>query len=188
MPESIVPEAFQTYPTHRFIGIVEAPAAADRVIAGLDRLGLRDDLWALTGHDATHALDPEGVEHGLWARVVRAVQKLGYEAQQLVEYDDAAQAGAWVLAVQLTPGAEQKDAVRDLFAAHGGRNLRFFGTFGIEDVLLNAPVTAAAVFAVEDAAARQEEAVAVAEIAADGAAARAMVSEGSPLTPAAPTG
>lgn len=195
MPPIQLPESFQTYPTHRFLGIVEEAEGAESVIQGLETMGLHHQLWVLTGDDATHLLDPEGVEHGLWARLARIVQKLGYEAMQLAEYADAGRAGGWVIGVQLTPGADHKDEVRDLFARFGGRNLRFFGTFGIEDVLLNAPVTQAAVHAVEDEAARVEE---VGKVAAEGAqdrvAARDMVDEGAPVVagegiapPTAPT-
>lgn len=169
MPVAIVPETFQAYPMHRLLGIVHDSEAADRIIEGLDELGLSKDLWVVTGNDATQVLDPDGAQHGLWARLVRAVQQLGYEAMQFAEYEAAAQAGAWVLAVQLTGAEDQKNAVRDLFARHGGRNLRFFGTFGIEDVHLNAPVPAVSVAETKEA--KREVKLAAAE----------MVSEGGPV-------
>lgn len=182
MPPIRLPESFQTYPSYRFLGIVEEVEGAEAVVRGVESLGLHQQLWVLTGSDATHVLDPEGVEHGLWARLARIVQKLGYESMQLAEYNDAALAGGWVIGVQLAASGEHKDEVRDLFARFGGRNLRFFGTFGIEDVLLNAPVTQVAMHAIEDEAARVEEVANVArEGAEDRAAAREMVDEGAPV-------
>ena len=77
---------------------------------------------------------------------------------------------------------EEEFRVLDKVADRARQDVRRRNVVGIEDVLLNAPVTQAAVHAVEDEAARVEEAGKVAaERAQDRAAARDMVDEGAPV-------
>jgi hypothetical protein len=173
----MIPSSFHAYPSQRVFGIIDDGIDVDAMVAGLAHLGVDEDLWVLTGFAATRALDPQGSEHGIFAWLVRAVQKVGYESEQLIEYDNAARAGAWVIAVQLNAGGAMRDEVRDLFARHGGRNVRYFPTMGIEDMHLNAPTTAA------DAAADDLAATELANeraVAADDLATAALATESAP--------
>lgn len=134
MPQIQVPDEFVAYPTHRMLGIVDTDAAADAVIAGLARLGLAHDLWVLTGSAAQEALDADGRSHGWMAWLTRSLQKIGYEHDQFKQYEEAAAAGAWVISPQLDADATHKDEVALLFVRYGGKQVRYLGRMGIEDI------------------------------------------------------
>ena len=131
-----MPEEFTTYPSNRVLGVVDGDAEADSTIAKLSEMGLGDDMWILTGTAANKALDSGGDNHGWFTSLVRTVQSIGYETEQLKQYEEAALAGAWVIAVKLDDDSS-KEAVATVFANHHGRQVRYLGSMGIENLHRN---------------------------------------------------
>jgi hypothetical protein len=134
MPTPIVPKTPAEYPTHRLLAVLDTDLTADAARIELEQLGVTDGLWVLDAQGARRALDSEGKQPGLWHTLTRLVQSLGYEADQLAQYEALADAGAWVLAVDLSSDPEKKDAVVSALKRNQAHTIRYFGPLSIENL------------------------------------------------------
>ena len=91
---------FYHRPTYHVVGLLteqsEVPALSQELAsAGIDLAAVE----ILCGEQGARILDAHGRYHGLRARVVRAFQDLGYDAQTLTIYDEALRHGDLLLHV-----------------------------------------------------------------------------------------
>jgi hypothetical protein len=67
--------AFIGYPTGRLLAVLDDPAAARDAVADIVSSGIAaDDVLLLSGPDDARRFDGTGTGHGLWSRLLRAVQ------------------------------------------------------------------------------------------------------------------
>jgi hypothetical protein len=78
-------------------------------------------------------LDPTGKEHGLLARVQRAVFHWNEEDKYLRRHVEDILAGHFVIMV-LAKEPEKREKVRDILKSHGGRFIKFFGNWAIQSL------------------------------------------------------
>jgi hypothetical protein len=78
-------------------------------------------------------VDPTGKHHGFLGRVTRLVQKLGDTQRDLDEYQEALEAGKFIVAVRVKEDFA-KEQVANLIRAHRGHNLNYYGYWLIEDL------------------------------------------------------
>ena len=91
---------FYHRPTYRVVGLLTEQSQAPALPRELASAGV--DVAAveiLCGEQGARILDAHGRYHGLRARVVRAFQQLGYDAQTLAIYDEALRHGDLLLHV-----------------------------------------------------------------------------------------
>jgi hypothetical protein len=117
---------FYHRPTYHVVGLLseqsEVPAISRELApAGIDVAAVE----ILCGEQGARILDAHGRYHGLRARVVRAFQDLGYDAQTLAIYDEALRHGDLLLHVPARPADRYRIAA--LLQRHGVHDVGYFG-------------------------------------------------------------
>jgi hypothetical protein len=82
----------------------------------------------LQGETGACILDLDGTEHGRWAHLVRAVQKLGTASNERENYAAALRGGESVVIVPVRSRGEV-DSFARVLVEHGGRRVIHFGRF-----------------------------------------------------------
>ena len=85
----------------------------------------------LCGEKGAERLDVPGERHGFLAKVYRTVEKMGVESKHLQEYESELIEGHFLLAVDVS-GEEERAQVSNIFKAHGGHRVTFYGRLTIE--------------------------------------------------------
>jgi hypothetical protein len=125
-------------------GFVVRPKNAVLAIVASDRL---DDCAAalaavgvdlsrvdvLQGQAGADILDFDGTEHGLWAHVVRTLQKLGSASNERENYARALRDGQSVFIVPVLGHAEA-DACARVLHEHGGRRILHLSAYVAEQL------------------------------------------------------
>lgn len=127
--------SFIGYPTGRLLCVVDDPARAREAADELVALGVaRDDVAVLSGPDDARRFDGTGAGHGLWSRLLRAVQfTLMDQLPDFAWYEAAAREGRAVVAVRV-PGAEQRRRVVDILERAGAHFMNYFGRLSTEEI------------------------------------------------------
>jgi quercetin dioxygenase-like cupin family protein len=131
MPHTDQPD-FSSYPTDHVVGLLETPQQAAAAVDDLTATGRfsEDDITLLCGPEGRARLDTSGARRGPLGRVLRILQHLGPEHEQLTRYATAIDDGALLIAVNSgTPG---KDLATRLLTAHGARDLNYYSHHTIE--------------------------------------------------------
>jgi len=106
----------------------------DEVSAALADAGADlSQVEVLQGEVGARILDYEGTEHGRWARLVRAVQKLGTASNERENYAAALRGGESVVIVPARERSEV-DAVARVLVGHDGRRVIHFGRFTTDQI------------------------------------------------------
>ena len=87
----------------------------------------------LCGERSADILDSEGKNHGFIAHVVRIVQGLGEEPQQLERYDEHLRRGHFVVSLQVSETHSKEDIAQTL-RQHGGEHILYLGPLIIEEL------------------------------------------------------
>ena len=130
-----------TYPTEKVVGVAPDRSTLDAVREALSSTGVADDrIEVLSGSSAHEELDPDAGEDGPLASVVRLVQKaLGDEAVRLDKLNDAVEAGAYVVQVDLAGEDDDareadKRAIGHALVDAGANDVAFYGRWQIEEL------------------------------------------------------
>ena len=126
---------FYHHPTHHLVGLLteksEVPAIR-RVLesAGVDLAGVE----ILCGERGAAILDEHGLYHGLRGRIVRAVQRLGYDQETLETYDEALRHGDLLMRIPAPPVDRYRIAA--LLQLHQVHHMGYFGREWFEQIPL----------------------------------------------------
>lgn len=162
---------FIAYPTNRVVGTITDAAAARRAVDALAAAGFAPDaIDVLHGKQDLHRLDPTGEEHGLFARLQRALINAasGSEIKHLNYHVDDVRAGKSVLMV-VAPDDRSRDRAAAILHTHGAEFVGFYGRWAYQSIPGGAATPAA----------QQHQAY---DIALDGATSRVRFEEGVATT------
>ena len=117
---------FHHRPTYNVVGLLteksQIPAiSAELRSAGVDIAGVE----VLCGEQGAQILDKDGRYHGLRGRVVRTLQRLGYDQETLEIYDEALRDGDLVLHIPARP--EDRRRIAALLQRHQVHDVGYFG-------------------------------------------------------------
>jgi hypothetical protein len=116
---------FYHRPTYHVVGLLtdksQIPAiSAELQSAGVDVAGVE----ILCGEQGARILDKDGRYHGLRGRVVRTLQRLGYDQETLEIYDEALRDGDLLLHV---PAHHHRRQIAALLQRHQVHDVGYFG-------------------------------------------------------------
>jgi hypothetical protein len=127
---------FIAYPTNRVVGTVTDVDAARAAVDALAGAGFaRDAIDVLHGEQDLHRLDPSGEEHGVFARLQRALihAAAGSEIKHLNYHVEDVRAGKSVIMV-LAPAGRSRDEAAAILHAHGAEFVGFYGRWAYESM------------------------------------------------------
>jgi hypothetical protein len=107
--------------------LAESTAALAKVGVDLTRVDV------LRGEIGAHILDFDGVEHGLWAHVVRTLQKLGTASNERENFAWALRNGESVVIIPVHSYVTA-DTYARILEEHGGRRIVHFGKHAAEQL------------------------------------------------------
>jgi hypothetical protein len=124
---------FLTYPTNKVIGILSTPEELHAAVTELNNAGFqKEQVQVLCGEKGAERLDITGERHGFLARLYRFVEKFGdMESKHLSEYKSELLGGHFLLAVDV-PDEDERTQVLNIFKAHRGHRVNFYGRWAIE--------------------------------------------------------
>jgi hypothetical protein len=124
---------FISYPTDKIVGIIDDPADLEAALRDLTAAGFTtDDIEVLTGEEGAHRIDVEGDKHGVFACIVRSIQKLGnYESAHLKRHEQELLAGHFGVGVTAKK-EEDREKVREILKSHNGHFINFYGTWAMQ--------------------------------------------------------
>jgi hypothetical protein len=117
---------FYHRPVYRVVGLLTDKSQIPAISAELRSAGV--DVAAveiLCGEQGARILDEHGRYHGLRARVVRALQRLGYDGTTLAIYDEALRNGDLLLHVPAGPA--ERRSIAALLQRHHVHDVGYFG-------------------------------------------------------------
>jgi hypothetical protein len=117
---------FYHRPVYHVVGLLSQTAQLPAISAALQSAGV--DLAAveiLCGEQGAHILDEHGRYHGLRGRIVRSLQRLGYDQTTLEIYDEALRHGDLLLHVPAPPADRYR--IAELLQRHQVHDVGYFG-------------------------------------------------------------
>jgi hypothetical protein len=130
------------YPTDQVVGVLDDPDRLDQLLSDLRDAGAGDDRITVLRGGEEAELAPDPSEGGAITKVVRTAQKvLGDEAERLNVLDEALEAGAVVVGVQVAASDDDEDArdtelseLAGAFRGAGARDIAFYGEYQIQQL------------------------------------------------------
>jgi hypothetical protein len=119
-------DRFYYRPTYNVVGLLTEDSEIPAISSELQSAGV--DVAAveiLCGDQGARILDEYGRYHGLRGRIVRTLQRLGYDGTTLAIYDEALRDGDLLLHVPLRHADRQRIAA--LLQRHHVHDLGYFG-------------------------------------------------------------
>lgn len=116
---------FYHRPTYHVVGLLTDKSQIPAISAELQSAGV--DIAAveiLCGEQGARILDKDGRYHGLRGRVVRTLQRLGYDQETLEIYDEALRDGDLLLHV---PAHHHRRQIAALLQRHQVHDVGYFG-------------------------------------------------------------
>jgi hypothetical protein len=118
-------EEFIADPTGNLVAIIDGgddavSAEKDLVDAGFS------EVHVYRGVDGAQTIDSTGTEHGPFGEVIRGVQQLFTNKDNLAEYEQAVREGHTVIAVKVDDG-DARDRADDILERHGAHAVNHFG-------------------------------------------------------------
>jgi len=123
------------YPTNNVVAVIDTTQQTQDAVDALERGGfLETEIGIGSGVELADRMSKTTGRSGFADMAMRFSAMLGLpneEAQAKARYEQAMRDGHYVVAV-LAPTDERKEQARRILAAHGARDLGFFGRFVIE--------------------------------------------------------
>jgi hypothetical protein len=117
---------FYHRPVYNVVGLLTEKSEIPAITSELDSAGV--DVAAveiLCGEQGARILDEDGRYHGLRGRVVRTLQRFGYDGTTLAIYDEALRDGDLLLHVPVRP--KDRSHIAALLQRHQVHDLGYFG-------------------------------------------------------------
>lgn len=119
-------DRFRHRPVHEVAALLPSEHSAGQALQAVQDAGIAvTEARILYGPEGVRILDINGAEHGYATRVIRALQKIGYDQNLLAIYDEGLRKGDALLTV----GCKHEDAlpVAAILATYGGHGMVWFG-------------------------------------------------------------
>ena len=137
---------FIPYPMNRVVGTIADASDARGAINALIQAGFDEhDIDILHGEAGAQRLDPEGIEHGFFARFQRTLIRTAGPAEEythLMRHVEDVHAGRFVIMV-LAKERERRTLAADILNAHGAEFIGFYGRWSWEGLALDGQQSAA---------------------------------------------
>jgi hypothetical protein len=117
---------FYHRPVDNVVGLLTDQSQLPAITSDLRSAGV--DVAAveiLCGEQGARILDEDGRYHGLRARIVRTLQRMGYDGTTLAIYDEALRKGDLLLHVPVRP--KDRSRIAALLQRHGVHDVGYFG-------------------------------------------------------------
>ena len=126
-------KGFKPQPTFNVTAVLEHMSDVFSAVWSLARSGFSEEqISVFVGRDGLAKLDLHGEEHGMLARVVRALETLTAEDQANRDAETALKEGRIYLAVSTDGTDQQKAKAERILRAHNAQKIRFFGRWMVE--------------------------------------------------------
>jgi hypothetical protein len=117
---------FYHRPTYHVVGLLTDQSQIPAISAELRSAGVDvAEVEILCGEQGARILDEHGCYHGLRARVVRTLQRFGYDEETLELYDEALRNGDLLLRVPVRPDGRR--GIVGLLQRHQVHDVGYFG-------------------------------------------------------------
>jgi hypothetical protein len=117
--------------TNRVLGVIDDVREAEETVRDLDQAGVPDGaVETLCGGSGVQRIDVRG-EGSRIARLIRAVESINPEGEQLRHYKDELEQGHCVIDVPVFNQARRNQAVQ-ILQAHGAHFINAYGQWTIE--------------------------------------------------------
>ncbi len=133
-PETKGKSDFIPYPTNKVVGIIDDVADARAALHDLQEAGFTArQIRVLTGEEGAHRIDPRGDQHGLFAHMLRSIQKkLGdYEIPHATRHEEEMLAGHFGFGVTVRR-KKDRDKALQVLKSHRGHFINFYGPLIME--------------------------------------------------------
>lgn len=132
-PEAEDKSDFIPYPTNKVVGIIDDVEDARVALHDLQEAGFTaDQIRVLTGKEGAHRIDPRGDQHGLFAHMLRSIQKLGdYEIPHATRHEQEMLAGHFGIGVTVRR-KKNRDKALHILKSHHGHFINFYGPLIME--------------------------------------------------------
>jgi hypothetical protein len=126
---------FIPYPMDRVVGTMADTAQARAAIEALLQRGVDPaHIDVLYGESGLHRLDPDGAEHGFWARFQRTLIHtiaVNEESSHLRHHVEDLRSGRILIMVLVSEGHTRED-IAETLSANGAAHIGFFGKWAWE--------------------------------------------------------
>ena len=117
--------------TNRVLGVIDDAREADKTVRDLDESGVPDGaVESLCGGSGVQKIDVSGNGSRI-ARLIRAVESVNPEGEQLRHYKDELEQGHCVIDVPVYDEARREQAVQ-ILQAHGAHYINAYGQWTVE--------------------------------------------------------
>jgi hypothetical protein len=117
--------------TNRVLGVIDDAREADKTVKDLDQSGVPDGaVETLCGGSGVQRIDVSGNGSRI-ARLIRAVESVNPEGEQLRHYKDELEQGHCVIDVPVYDEARREQAVQ-ILQAHGAHYINAYGQWTVE--------------------------------------------------------
>jgi hypothetical protein len=118
-------EQFIGDPTNHLVGVIDARPDAEAAKRDLDGAGF-DEVHVYYGGDGAETIDSTGSEHGAGSQLLRGIQQLFSNKDNLAEYEEAASEGRTVLAIKIQDD-DRRDEAAGILERYSAHNVNYFG-------------------------------------------------------------
>jgi signal recognition particle GTPase len=126
-------EGFTPQPIYNVTAVFDDLHDVISAVRSLKQYGFTDECTSVfIGKEGLSKLDLHGEDHGVLARVTRALESLTAEEQANRDAEAALKEGRIFITVQTVGSDEQKETVEHVLKAHRAHSLRFFGRWTVE--------------------------------------------------------
>jgi hypothetical protein len=117
---------FYHRPVYNVVGLLTDQSQLPAITSDLRSAGVDvAEVEILCGEQGAHILDEYGRYHGLRGRIVRTLQRMGYDGTTLAIYDEALRNGDLVLHVPVRP--KDRSRIAALLQRRGVHDVGYFG-------------------------------------------------------------
>ena len=118
--------------SNRVLGVIDDAREADKTVRDLDESGVPDGaVETLCGDSGVERIDVGGEHGNRIAKLIRAVESVNPEGEQLRHYKDELEQGHCVIDVPVFDEARREQAVQ-ILQAHGAHYINAYGQWTVE--------------------------------------------------------
>ena len=125
---------FIPYPTNKVVGIIDDVDNAKAAVRDLQKAGFSaTQIRVLTGKEGARRINARGDKHGIWARMLRSIQKVlgDYEIPHATRHEREMLAGHFGIGVTVRDKDDRKKALQ-ILKSHRGHFINFYGPLTME--------------------------------------------------------